>query len=88
MAHGVLEQAEHVLKLSQGGKQRNTAFSERLNGTIQARLASLTRKRRYAAIRFHSLHTGIYLISYTSHFWLLISNALKIRIGERYVCLH
>jgi len=46
----------------------NTAFIERLNGTIRERLASLTRKCRHAASRLHALHTGMYLIGCTYNF--------------------
>ena len=48
MAHGLLDQAEKLLQLSDGGSVLNTAFIERLNGTIRERLASLTRKSRHA----------------------------------------
>src|SRR5436305_5354213 len=68
MAHGLLEQAEQLLRLSAGGKVLNTAFIERLNGTFRERLASLTRKCRHAASRLHALHTGMYLIGCTYNF--------------------
>ena len=70
MAHGVLEQAIDLLELSRGGKDLNTAFIERLNGTFRERLASLTRKSRHAAARLRSLHTGMYLIGCTYNFCL------------------
>ena len=59
MAHGLLDQAEKLLQLSGGGNVLNTAFIERLNGTIRERLASLTRKCRHAASRLQALHTGV-----------------------------
>ena len=62
MAHGVLDQAEQLLQRSGEGSVLNTAFIERLNGTIRERLASLTRKSRHAASRLQALHTGMYLI--------------------------
>jgi transposase-like protein len=68
MAHGLLEQAEQLLKQSNGGKVLNTAFIERLNGTFRERLASLTRKSRHAASRLHALHTGMYLVGCTYNF--------------------
>lgn len=68
MAHGVVEQAEHLLALSHGGKQLNTAFIERLNGTFPERLANLTRKSRHAAARLRTLQTGMYLIGCTYNF--------------------
>ena len=43
----------------------NTAFIERLNGTMRERLASLTRKCRHAAHRLEALETGMYLIGCT-----------------------
>jgi IS1 family transposase len=46
----------------------NTAFIERLNGTIRERLASLTRKCRHSASRLRALHTGIYVIGCTYNF--------------------
>jgi hypothetical protein len=70
MAHGLLEQAEKLLHLSGGGSVLNTAFIERLNGTIRERLASLTRKSRHAASRLQALHTGMYLIGCTYNFCL------------------
>src|SRR5947209_9691643 len=68
MAHGLLEQAEQLLRLSAGGKVLNTAFIERLNGTFRERLASLTRKSRHAAARLQALHTGMDLIGCTYNF--------------------
>ncbi len=68
MAHGLLEQAEQLLHLSQGGSTLNTAFIERFNGTMRERLASLTRKSRHAASRLQALHTGMYLIGCTYNF--------------------
>ncbi len=68
MAHGLLDQAEQLLRLSDGGNMLNTAFIERLNGTIRERLASLTRKCRHSASRLQALHTGMYLIGCTYNF--------------------
>src|SRR5260370_39558589 len=51
MAQGTLEAAQKLLSQSQGGTVLNTAFIERLNGTMRERLASLTRKCRHAARR-------------------------------------
>jgi IS1 family transposase len=50
MAHGLLNQAEELLQRSGGGTVLNTAFIERLNGTMRERLASLTRKCRHSAV--------------------------------------
>jgi transposase-like protein/IS1 family transposase len=68
MAHGVLVQAEKLLQCSQGGTVLNTAFIERLNGTVRQRLASLTRRSRLAAHTLKALETGMYLIGCTYHF--------------------
>jgi hypothetical protein len=38
MAHGLLKQAEELLQRSSGGTVLNTAFIERLNGTMRERL--------------------------------------------------
>ena len=65
MAQGTLEQASALLQQSQGGTVLNTAFIERLNGTMRERLASLTRKCRHAAHRLEALETGMYLIGCT-----------------------
>ena len=68
MTRGTQEQAEHLLKASRGGSALNTAFIERLNGTMRERLASLTRKCRHAARRVEALETGMYLIGCTYNF--------------------
>lgn len=68
MARGLLEDARSLLTRSRGGKNLNTAFIERLNGTFRERLASLTRKSRHAASRLQALHTGMYLIGCTYNF--------------------
>jgi transposase-like protein/IS1 family transposase len=70
MAHGMLEQAEHLLRLSAGGNVLNTAFIERFNGTFRERLANLTRKSRHAAARLQTLQAGMYLLGCTYNFCL------------------
>lgn len=65
MTQGLLASAEQLLQQSQGGTALNTAFIERLNGTMRERLASLTRKCRHAAHRLKPLETGMYLIGCT-----------------------
>ena len=65
---GTLEQANTLLKASQGGSTLNTAFIERLNGTMRERLASLTRKCRHAARRLETLEQGMYLIGCSYNF--------------------
>jgi transposase-like protein/IS1 family transposase len=68
MAQGTLEAAQKLLQRSQGGTVLNTAFIERLNGTMRQRLASLTRKCRHAARRVTALETGMYLLGCTYNF--------------------
>ena len=62
MTRGTQVQAEHLLKASQGGSTLNTAFIERLNGTMRERLATLSRKCRHTARRIEALEAGMYLI--------------------------
>jgi transposase-like protein/IS1 family transposase len=65
MTQGTLEQAQKLLQQSQGGTVLNTAFIERLNGTMRQRLASLARKCRHAARRLVALECGMWLIGCT-----------------------
>jgi hypothetical protein len=57
-----------LLAVSQGGKQLNTAFIERLNATFRERLASLTRRCRHAARKISRLEAGMWLVGCTSNF--------------------
>lgn len=68
MTRGTEGQADRLLKASQGGRTLNTAFIERLNGTMRERLATLSRKCRHAARRREALETGMYLIGCTYNF--------------------
>ena len=68
MVQGALEQAQALLSASQGGTVLNTAFIERLNGTMRQRLASLTRKCRHAARRLAALESGMWLLGCTYNF--------------------
>ena len=68
MTLGTLQQANALLQASLGGTVLNTAFIERLNGTMRERLAALTRKCRHAAGRLTALHTGMYLLGCTYNF--------------------
>lgn len=65
MAQGTLKQAQALLAASHGGTVLNTAFIERLNGTMRERLACLTRKCRHAARRLSALESGMYLLGCT-----------------------
>jgi len=68
MTLGEQEQAQALLAQSRGGTVLNTAFIERLNGTLRERLAVLTRKCRHAARRLFALETGMYLVGATYNF--------------------
>ena len=68
MVQGTLEQAQALLASSVGGTVLNTAFIERLNGTMRQRLASLTRKCRHAARRLAALESGMWLLGCTYNF--------------------
>ena len=59
VVQGTLKHAEVLLAASGGGTVLNTAFIERLNGTMRERLASLTRKCRHAARRLTALESGM-----------------------------
>jgi hypothetical protein len=53
------------LEQSHGGTQINTAYIERLNGTLRERLAALTRKCRHASQHLWAFQWGMYLIGCT-----------------------
>jgi hypothetical protein len=57
-----------LLAGSEGGKQLNTAFIERLNATFRERLASLTRRCRHAARKVSRLQAGMWLVGCTYNF--------------------
>ena len=84
MTRGVLEQANRLLHLSKGGTTLNTAFIERLNGTMRERLAALTRKCRHAARRLDALSHGMYLIGCTYNFcWPHHELSKATQMGQR-----
>jgi IS1 family transposase len=83
MAHGLLTQAEELLQRSGGGTVLNTAFIERLNGTMRERLASLTRKCRHSACRLQALHAGMYLIGCTYNFCVAHHELSKAKHWDR-----
>jgi IS1 family transposase len=68
MAQGTLSRAEELLKKSKGGKELNTAFIERFNGTMRERLASLARRCRHTARRVAALEAGMWLVGCTYNF--------------------
>lgn len=68
LTQGEAVAAMAVLAVSQGGKQLNTAFIERLNATFRERLASLTRRCRHAARKISRLEAGMWLVGCTYNF--------------------
>jgi IS1 family transposase len=68
VVQGTLEHVQTLLSASHGGTVLNTAFIERLNGTMRERLASLTRKCRHAARRLTALESGMWLLGCTYNF--------------------
>lgn len=72
MTLGILEIAHKLLAQSLGGSVLNTAFIERLNGTMRECLASLTRKCRHAARR---LEADMYPAS--MHVQLVLARAIR-----------
>jgi IS1 family transposase len=62
---GQEEGLKACLEQSHGGTQINTAYIERLNGTMRERLASLTRKCRHANWHLSAFQWGMYLIGCT-----------------------
>jgi IS1 family transposase len=68
MAQGTLAQANKALVQTCGGKDLNTAFIERFNGTMRERLACLTRRCRHAARRVSMLEAGMWLVGCTYNF--------------------
>ena len=87
---GSLKRAAVLLRRSAGGTMLNTAFIERLNGTMRERLASLTRKCRHAARRLEALHSGMYLLGTTYNFcWVHheLSGVRDAATGKRHASL-
>jgi IS1 family transposase len=76
MTQGTLERAQELLALSKGGSVLNTACIERLNATFRERLASLTRRCRYAAHRLETLETGMYLIGCVYNWCVVVRTVL------------
>lgn len=81
MVQGTLERANEVLLNSLGGKELNTAFIERFNGTMRERLASLTRRCRHAARRVGSLEAGMWLVGCTYN-WCWPHHELSRRLAN------
>jgi transposase-like protein len=76
MAQGTLERANEVLSHTMGGKELNTAFIERFNGTMRECLASLTRRSRHAA-----LEAGMWLVGSTYN-WCWPHHELSRRLAQ------
>lgn len=69
MAHGLEEQALHLLSSTSGGKVLHTAFLERITGTVRERLAGLTRRCRHAPRTSTVLEAGMWLVGCTYTWW-------------------
>jgi IS1 family transposase len=65
LLRGDAHQAEQLLHSTPGCRVLNTAYIERLNGTMRERLASLTRKCRHATHRLEALRQGMFLLGVT-----------------------
>jgi hypothetical protein len=81
MAQGTAERAQELLTLSTGGKELNTAFIERFNGTMRERLACLTRRSRHAARRIAALEAGMWLVGCTYN-WCWPHHELSRRLAR------
>lgn len=81
MAQGTLERANEMLLDTLGGKELNTAFIERFNGTMRERLASLTRRCRHAARRVSMLEAGMWLVGCTYN-WCWPHHELSRRLAK------
>ncbi|HEU5384244.1 MAG TPA: hypothetical protein VFV38_53310 [Ktedonobacteraceae bacterium] len=68
MTQGTFERADEILSHTMGGKELNTAFIERFNGTMRERWASLTRRCRHASRRVSMLEAGMWLVGCTYNF--------------------
>ena len=85
MAQGSLERANELLSHTTGGKELNTAFIERFNGTMRERLASLTRRCRHAARRVAALEAGMWLVGCTYN-WCWPHHELSRRLAKAQGC--
>jgi transposase-like protein/IS1 family transposase len=81
MAQGTLERANEMLVNTLGGKELNTAYIERFNGTMRERLASLTRRCRHAARRVSRLEAGMWLVGCTYN-WCWPHHELSRRLAK------
>ena len=83
LVQGTLEQAQAFLSASHGGTVLNTAFIERLNGTMRQRLASLTRTCRHATRRLAALENGMWLLGCTYNLCWPVRTVLPKRTSVR-----
>jgi transposase-like protein/IS1 family transposase len=81
MRQGTLVRASVLLRCTRGGKELNTAFIERFNGTMRERLASLTRRCRHAARRVAALEAGMWLVGCTYN-WCWPHHELSRRLAQ------
>ena len=65
LLRGDPQKAQKLLQETSGCNVLNTAYIERLNGTMRERLANLSRKCRHAACRLETLRQGMFLLGVT-----------------------
>jgi transposase-like protein/IS1 family transposase len=68
VTYGSEKAIQKLINISKGGSMINTSYIERLNGTMRERLASLTRRSRYASHKGKAFHTGMYLVGCVYNF--------------------
>ncbi len=78
---GTLERVNEVLVNTLGGKELNTAYIERFNGTMRERLSSLTRRCRHAARRVSRLEAGMWVVGCTYN-WCWPHHELSRRLAK------
>jgi len=68
IVQGTPEIVQTLIDRTQGGKQINTAYIERLNATFRARLAPLVRRGRALVQQQATLQVGVYLVGTVYNF--------------------
>jgi hypothetical protein len=78
LVRGTVGLAQQLLLHSQGGKEFNTAFIERLNATFRAHLSALTRRGRAIAHQIATLESGMWLVG-CAYNWCWTHDHLRLR---------
>lgn len=68
IVQGTAQRVAHLLSLSQGAGQINTAYSERLNATFRQRLSCLTRRTRALARTQQTVESAMWLLGCVYNF--------------------